>query len=46
MYNMYDEEEDAESGDKERLEENARIKEKMSSLRKQMDNLNISKKVF
>ena len=45
MYNMYDEEDDGENGNKEKNEENARIKEKMNSLRHKMENLSIAKKV-
>lgn len=45
MYNMYDEEEDGEGGNKERVEENARIKEKINHLKNKMVNLNVTKKV-
>lgn len=45
MYNMYDEDEDGDNSNKERLEENARIKEKINSLKNKMVNLSVSKKV-
>jgi len=45
MYNMYDEEDDAEGPNKEKLEENRRTREKLSLLKDKMDNMSISKKV-
>lgn len=45
MYNMYDEEEESEGASKEMTEENARIREKINSLRSKMDNMSVSKKV-
>lgn len=46
MYNMYDEEEEGErDSNNEKVEEQARIKEKINHLKNKMVNLSVSKKV-